>query len=212
MKSVSGTVLLCLALVAVVLGVFVYSVVRTPLLSEAELRDRGVIILPRPRELAEFELTDTHGEAFTVEDLRGGWSFVLFGFTNCPDVCPTSMSVLAQAERQLQQTSPDSAGEFNGILVTVDPQRDDIATLGAYVGAFSARFVGVAGAVDETVAFARQLNVGFARVPSTDGEYAVDHGSQIVIVNPNGHYHGFIKMPHRVDTITQAFQFLRANF
>lgn len=212
MKSVSTTVLLCLALVAVVLGVFVYSVVRTPILTETQLRDRGVIILPSPRQIADFELTDTRGEAFTVEDLRGGWSFLFFGFTSCPDICPTSMSVLAQAERQLQQTSPDSADEFNGVLVTVDPERDDVETLAAYVGAFSERFVGVVGTVEATVEFARQLNVGFARVPSADGDYAVEHGGQIVIVNPNGHYHGFIKMPHRVETITQTFQSLRASF
>ena len=212
MKPVSKTVLTCLALVAVVLGVFVYSVIRTPILTETELRDRGVIILPRPREIADFELTDTRGEAFTVEDLQGGWTFLFFGFTSCPDICPTSMSVLAQAERQLQQTSPDSAAQFNGVLVTVDPERDDVETLAAYVGAFSERFVGVAGSVEATVEFARQLNVGFARVPSADGDYAVEHGRQIVIVNPNGHYHGFIKMPHRVETITQTFQSLRASF
>ena len=99
MRSVTGTVLLCLALVAVVLGMFVYSVTRPTLLSAEQLRERGVIILPRPREIAKFELVDTSGEAFTVEDLQGVWSFVFFGFTNCPDVCPTSMSVLAQAER-----------------------------------------------------------------------------------------------------------------
>ena len=212
MKSVSATVLSCLALIAVVLGVFVYSVVRTPILTEAALREKGVIILPRPREIAGFELTDTRGEAFTIENLQGGWSFLFFGFTSCPDICPTSMSVLAQAERQLQQTSPDSALQFNGVLVTVDPERDDVETLAAYVGAFSERFVGVVGSVEETVGFARQLNVGFARVPSADGDYAVEHGGQIVIVNPNGHYHGFIKMPHRVETITQAFQSLRASF
>ena len=63
------------------------------------LRDRGVIILPQPREIAEFKLVDTQGEPFTVERLRGAWSFIFFGFTNCPDICPTSMSVLAQAER-----------------------------------------------------------------------------------------------------------------
>ena len=219
MRSIPATVLLCLAVVAVVLGMFFYSVVRTPLLSEAELRDRGVIILPSPREIGSFALMDTRGEAFTVERLSGGWSFIFFGFTNCPDICPTTMSVLAQAERQLQQSSPDAVLEFNAVLVTVDPERDDLATLGDYVGAFSPRFVGVAAGLEETVEFARQLNVGFAKAPvSNDGptqgelDYGVDHSSQIVIVNPSGHYHGFIKMPHRADTVAQAFQSLRASF
>ncbi|MDH3642046.1 MAG: SCO family protein [Gammaproteobacteria bacterium] len=215
MTSVAKTVLLCLALVAVVLGMFVYSVTRPALLSAAELRDRGVIILPRPREIAGFKLADTRDGAFTVEDLRGAWTFVFFGFTNCPDICPTSMSVLAQAERQLQGSDPEGAEDFHGVLVTVDPERDDLETLGDYVEVFSPRFVGVAGALDETAGFARQLNVGFGKVPSESGEpgdYGVDHGAQIVIVNPSGHYHGFIKMPHRADTVAQAYKSLRANF
>ena len=193
---------------------FVYSVTRTPLLSAEQLRDRGVIILPQPRAIAEFKLVDTQGEPFTVERLLGAWSFIFFGFTNCPDICPTTMSVLAQAERQLQQTNPEEASQFNGVLVTVDPDRDDPKSLGEYVGAFSGRFVGVVGSVADTAEFALQLNVGFSRMPSDSpaGEYSVDHSSQIVIVNPSGHYHGFIKMPHRVDTVVQAFQSLRASF
>jgi protein SCO1/2 len=217
-RPVTATVLLCLALIAVVLGMFVYSVTRTPLLSDAELRDRGVFILPKARELAEFELLETGGGTFTVENLKGGWTFLFFGFINCPDICPTSMSVLAQAERQIQQTTPDAAGEFRGVLVTVDPARDDLATLGTYVAAFSPRFVGVVGALDDTAEFARQVNVGFAKVPTLGdsagdgGDYSVDHSAQIVIINPRGHYHGFIKMPHQADTIAQAFASLRANF
>ena len=212
MRSVRSTVLLCIALVAVVLGMFVFSITRQPVLSAAELRDLGVIILPRPREIAEFELRDTHGGAFTIQSLKDAWTFVFFGFTNCPDVCPTSMSVLAQAERQLRQSSPDTANEFRAVLVTVDPERDDLDTLADYVGAFSARFVGVAGEIQETFEFARQLNVGFVKIPAEHGDYTVDHGAQIVIVNPSGHYHGFIKMPHRRDTVTQAFLALRENF
>jgi len=210
-RSVRATVGLCLALVALVLGMFVYSVLRTPVLDEAQLRDLGVIILPEPREIAGFEFTDTHGQPFTAARLQDRWTFVFFGFTNCPDVCPTTMAVLAQAERQVQQADPESAQQFNVVLVTVDPERDDLPTLGAYVNAFSPRFVGVAGSVRQTSEFARQLNVAFDKVPSADG-YTMDHSAQIVIINPRGHYHGFIKLPHQADTIAQAFASLRANF
>lgn len=211
MRSIAATVALCLALVAMVLGLFVYSVLRTPVLNEAQLRDLGVIILPTPREIAPFELNATNGQPFGVADLQGHWTFVFFGFTNCPDICPTTMAELAKAERELRQTDPESAEQFRVVMVTVDPERDDVATLAAYVGAFSPQFVGAAGAVAATVELARQLNVGIAKVPSADG-YTVDHGGQIVIVNPKGHYHGFIKLPHQADTIVQAFASLRANF
>ncbi len=215
MRSVTATVLLCLSLAAAAVGAFVYSVLREPVLSDAELRDLGVFVLPRPRAIGAFQLESTRGGSFTAADLQGGWSFLFFGFTNCPDVCPTTMAVLAQAERELLAGSPEDADRFAGVLVSVDPERDDVRTLGEYTAAFSPRFFGVTGPFDELASFARQLNVGFGKVPAPEGsfsEYLVDHGAQIVIINPQGHYHGFIRAPHTADTIVQTFQSLAARF
>jgi protein SCO1 len=201
------TIALSLAFVAVVLGMFFYTMTRPHTLSDEELRERGVFILPTPREISAFELTEHTGKPFTVESLRGRWSFIFFGFTNCPDICPTSMGVLAQAQRQIEAEAP-GAHPFQGILVTVDPDRDDQETLGRYVEAFSPEFVGVRGDRAPTAAFATQLNAAFAMVPANDGGYQVDHTANIVIVNPRGHYHGFVRMPHNVDTIVEAFRSL----
>lgn len=208
MTPLRRTILLCLAFVAVVLGVFVYSVLRTPILTDEELRTLGVFVLPTPREIAPFELTTHTGEPFTARDLEGQWSFLFFGFTHCPDICPTSLSVLAQAERRLREESPAAAERFQGILVTVDPERDDRETLGRYVEAFSPSFLGLRGDRAATAEVATQLNVAFAQVPADDGAYQVDHTANIVIVNPRGHYHGFAKMPHQADTIVAAFRSL----
>jgi protein SCO1 len=202
------TVTLSLAFVAIVLGMFYYTMTRPHVLSDEALRERGVFVLPTPREIAPFELAAHTGEPFTVADLRGRWSFIFFGFTNCPDICPTSMSVLAQAKRQIESELPQSAEQFQGILVTVDPDRDDQETLARYVQAFSPEFVGVRGDRAPTAAFATQLNAAFAMVPANDGVYQVDHTANIVIVNPRGHYHGFVRTPHNVDTIVDAFRSL----
>lgn len=212
MTPVRLTVFLCLAFIAIVVGMFVYSVIRTPVLSDEELREQGVFVLPRPREIAEINLLDHTGEPFTVEDLQGHWSFIFFGFTNCPDICPTSMSVLGQAERLLQSEDPEAAASFRGILVTVDPERDDLETLGAYVHAFSPRFMGVGGQREDIAGFATQVNVAFARMPGDGQGYQVDHTANIVIVNPRGHYHGFAKMPHQADTIVAAYRSLANRF
>jgi protein SCO1 len=211
MTPVRITVGLCLAFVAAVLGMFVYTKLQEPLLSDAQLRDRGVLVLPTPREIAPFALSDHRGETFTLEDLTGHWSFLFFGFTNCPDICPTSMAVLSQARRRLEAEYPGLAGDFQGILVSVDPERDDQQTLARYVEAFSPDFIGVRGDLAATAAFSTQLNVAFAKVPSDDGSYQVDHTANIVIVNPRGHYHGFAKMPHDADTIVEAFRTLHAR-
>lgn len=209
MTALRLTVGLCLVFVAVVLGMFVYSVTRTPVLSNEELAAKGIFLFPEPREIAPFELATHTGEPFTLEDLRGHWSFLFFGFTNCPDVCPTSMAVLAEARRRIEETAPEALDEFQGILVSVDPERDDQQTLARYVHAFSPSFIGVRGDKAATAGLATQVNVVFAKVPADDGGYQVDHSANIVIVNPRGHYHGFAKMPHQADTITAAFTSLR---
>ena len=212
MTPVRITVALCLALVAVVLGLFVYSVTRTPVLSDAELAERGVFLFPQPREIAPFELSTHSGEPFTLQDLQGRWSFLFFGFTNCPDVCPTTMAALGQARRRLAEQQPEAVDEFQGVLVTVDPERDDAATLAQYVHAFAPSFIGVRGDLEATAGLTTQLNVAFGKVPVGGGGYQVDHTGNIVIVNPRGHYHGFIRMPHDADTIAAAFTALRERW
>lgn len=213
MTGLQKTVALCLAFIAVVVGLFVYSVVRTPILSEEALREQGVFILPRPREISPIELESHTGEAFTLADLQGKWTFAFFGFTNCPDICPTTMAVMGQARRSLGDDA------FQGLLVSVDPERDTAEVLGNYATAFAPDFIGVRGEIPELGAFAQQVNVAFAKVPlvGADGEvdpegYLVDHSANIVIINPRGHYHGFIKYPQQADTIKAAFQSLAANF
>ncbi len=212
MTPLRATIALCLVFVAVVVGMFVYSMTRTPALSDEQLRERGVFILPTPREIAPFQLTRHDGEPFTVADLEGQWSFLFFGFTNCPDVCPTAMSVLAQADRQLAEQDPAARAEFQGVLVSVDPERDDQAALADYVAAFSPDFVGVRGDRAATAALATNLNVAFAQVPADDGGYLVDHTANFVIVNPRGHYHGFVKMPHQADSIVATLRTLRERW
>ena len=107
----------------------------------------------------------------------------------------------------------------------MDPDRDTLETLGAYVTAFSPRFLGVTGSREELVELTTQVNVAFAKVPLTEtlaqgmqnpealaNAYTVDHTGNIVIINPRGHYHGFIKLPHDPETIRLTFQTLAAQF
>jgi protein SCO1/2 len=183
-------------------------------LSEEALKEQGVFILPRPREIAPFELVAHTGEPFTLEDLTGRWTFAFFGFTNCPDVCPTTMAVMGQARRTLGE-----GDAFQGILVSVDPERDDAAKLAAYTTAFAPDFLGVRGSREAVAGFAEQVNVAFGKVPAFDEDgapdpdnYLVDHSANVVIINPRGHYHGFIKYPQQADTMVAAYQTLAADF
>ena len=206
MSPVGKTVALCLALVAMVVGAFVYTTTRTPVPSLTELREAGVFVLPQARNLQPFTLTTADGRDFGVDDLRGRWSFLFFGSTHCPDICPTTMAVMAEAERRLEETD-----KFHGVLVTVDPQRDTPDVLAAYVAAFSRDFTGLTGSRPQIAALASQVSVAFAKVPAEDGGYSMDHSGQIVLINPAGQYHGVIKMPHTSQTIADTFLVMAAQ-
>ena len=108
--------------------------------SDEELREFGFIPYPEPRDVGDFALADAAGGAFDAERLRGRWSFMFFGFANCPDICPITMTVLGKAERLLIDAGDEP---FRGIMVTVDPERDTATLLAEYVQAFSSNFVGV---------------------------------------------------------------------
>jgi protein SCO1/2 len=177
------------------------------------MRERGTFLLPTPRELAPFSLTDQRGEAFTNASLAGHWTLLYFGFTSCPDICPVTLSMLAQAERDLGALGkPELVQNFRVVLVTVDPDKDDPATLGQYVEAFSPSFLGVTGSKSDLAALATQVNVAFRKVPTKDGGYTVDHTGNIVIVNPRGHYHGFIRPPHEKEKIIESYRSLVASW
>lgn len=210
--SVATTVALCLLFIAIVLGMFYYSVTRTPVLTPEQLAEQGVVVWPQPRELRPFELQLADGGTIGNTDLIGQWSVLFFGFTNCPDICPVTLSELAQARRLLSQNAPELVPSVQGYMVTVDPERDTPAVLARYVDAFGAEFEGIHGAHGDVAAFAQDVNVAFAKMPSETGPYTIDHTGNLVILNPEGHYHGFIKLPHRADTIANALQALAASF
>ncbi len=207
------TVALCLLFVAIVVGVFVYSVNRPPVLSDEALRQKGVFVWPEPRPIEPFHLTTASGKAFTLENLQGTWSFLYFGFTHCADTCSATMNALAAARQQLARTHAQALPDFQVVMVTVDPERDDPETLARYVHTFSPAFIGVRGDRAATAGLAGQVNVAFSKVPAAEGGgYEVEHSTSIVIVDPKGDYHGFAKSPHEAATIVSAFLSLRQRW
>ena len=162
--------------------------------SDEELGAFNFTPYPEPRDVGDFLLDDAAGGDFGAERLRGRWSFMFFGFANCPDICPITMAVLGKAERVLIEAGDEP---FQGILVTVDPERDTAALLGEYVGTFSEDFVGVTGSVPEIFAFARSFHAGFSKVLVEDTElvYTMNHSGRIAVVDPLGRHYGNISSP-----------------
>jgi len=136
------------------------------------------------------ELTDHTGKARRLEDFRGKVVVVFFGFTRCPDVCPTTLADAAQAMRQL---GPD-ADRVQVLFVSVDPERDTQEALAKYVPAFDARFLGLRGDLEATRRATKEFKVYFEKRPGkTPDDYSVDHSAQSYVLDPQGRLRLFVR-------------------
>ena len=133
-----------------------------------------------------FKLTDQNGKVVTDQDLKGRPTLVFFGFTNCPDVCPTALQVMAAA---LDKLGPN-AERITPVLISVDPEHDTPALLAAYVASFHPRLVGLTGSPAEIDAVAKAYRVYVKKVadPKSTAGYTIDHSSIIYVVGPDGAY------------------------
>lgn len=211
-SGIRNTVIACLAFVAIVLGSFIWSVVREPPPPSLEaLKADGVYTLPQPRELTPFMLDGTDGRPFDRDALSGQWTLAYFGFTYCGDICPTSMAALAAGYRELESRGLADAVAVR--LVSVDPERDSLELLRDYAHGFHPDFEGARAPVADVAELAQQVNISFGKMPGeTPEDYLVEHSGQIVIFNPRGHFHGFIRMPHDGGRIARAIEALSAHF
>jgi protein SCO1/2 len=166
--------LLSLGVVAIVTGALF-----ARMLSGSVSLDSGTW-LPRARALAEFHLQDMSGREFDLNNLRGHPTLLFFGFTNCPDVCPTTLSTLEQVQRQ----APLAGAQV--VFVSVDPERDSDASLQAYLGAFDKNFVGVRGERTALAPLLRSLNAIAVRQDLPGGGYTMDHSATLYLLDTQG--------------------------
>ena len=136
--------------------------------------------LPQPRTLPQFHLQDLSGADFGLEQLRGHPTLLFFGFTNCPDVCPTTLATLAQVQR-----APPLPGS-QVLFITIDPERDSAASLQVYLGAFNNRFVGARGDAAALAPLLKSLGAIAVREKLPDGSYTMDHSATLYLLDTRG--------------------------
>ena len=170
------------------------------------------VLRPEPKPLQAFELTDQYQQPFNLERLQGKWSFVFFGYTYCPDICPTTLSTLTAVVRQLQ-TDPQDMPDTQVVFVSVDPQRDTPDVIEGYLKYFSEAFQGITGAQQDIDNLARQFGAGYMKEPeAAPGQYLVSHTSSIFLVDPNGRLLAAFPPPHDPDTIVEQFRQIHSLF
>jgi protein SCO1/2 len=191
-RGVKLTVAAVLAFIVLVVAGFIYRIQLPRVLTVSEMQANGLYLLDPPREIGGFALVDHRGEPFTDEDLEGHWTLIFFGFTHCPDICPTTMAFLDRFVGALEGTE---VADTAVVMISVDPARDSVEQLASYVPYFNEDFTGVTGDFLELFRLATNLNTPFRKVPGQGDDYVVDHSANVVLVNPRGHYHGFFKAP-----------------
>jgi protein SCO1/2 len=162
-------------------------------------------VYPEPKAISPFHLVQHNGSTFTLDALKGKWTFVYFGFTYCPDVCPTTLVELNRVQKSLADAELDADNQY--FLVTVDPQRDTPERLAQYVVYFNKKFIGATGSDEALTKFTQDIGILYAYPEGRKGKnYAVDHSSTLALFNPNARLHAVFTSPHRAEEIVEGFE------
>lgn len=161
--------------------------------SQLSAEPKLALVYPQPRVLADFQLTDQHGELVSRERLYGQWTLAFVGYTYCPDICPLTLAKLAGLQ-------PELAKQVNQPLkvwfISVDPKRDSTQKLNEYVSYFNQpNVLGMTAGHEQLFPFVRQLGLMYALSSSTDTDYLVDHSASVVLINPQGQLVAMFKPP-----------------
>jgi len=174
------------------------------------LPDRVMTLFPAPKPLAAFAFTDQENRAFDLSRLKGKWSFLFFGYTHCPDICPTTLATLARVREDLAKGAA-GAKDVQFVFISVDPNRDTAGRLRQYVTFFDATFLGVTGDNAQLANLAGQLGAAYqVEVRPATENYPVYHTAAVFLVDPRARYHAVFAPPFDAEGISRRFEVLRA--
>lgn len=201
MSRIQTTVFILVALIALVIGLTVYRVLDSePQADPTRMLDAGIILLPQSRTVPALSLTNQEGEAVQVDELKGKWTLLFFGYTFCPDICPATLAEL----RQLRNELPEALRErMQPVLVSVDPHRDTPEQLKQYLGFFGAGFIGLTGPLEDIQTLANGVGIPFIPGDTSRENYTVDHSGNLVLIGPDGRQRGFIRAPLKVQKLKE---------
>ena len=179
---VAAALLVCLALAAC---------------SRAPALPTTATVLPGPNPVPAFALLDQHGNAVDESVFEGQWDLVFFGFTHCPDICPTTLQVLSAAKAELAADGQSPLPRI--VLVSVDPERDTPEIMRQYVDYFGAGNLGITGTLDEITKLTSGLGIYFQKQESDDENYNVDHSAAVLVIDPDGSFSAVFGGTHKVE-------------
>lgn len=172
---------------------------------ERGLREAGIVLLSHSRELPKVTLLSTTDADLASVAQEGRWQLVFFGYTYCPDICPTT---LAEVRRIYSALPQDVRDRLQVWMVSVDPERDTPQQLRAYLDFFDPSFQGLSGELADIQNLSQVLGIPFIPGDSSQPGYTVDHGANLALIGPDGRHRGFIRAPLRVDALIKQLPLL----
>ena len=163
-------------------------------------------LLPATAELPEFSLLDQNGQTIGRDVFEGQWDLLFFGFTQCPDICPLTLQVLADAQRQLADAGQDPLPRI--VFVSVDPERDTPDVVGQYIGHFGDDSLGITGSLDELRKLTNDLGIFFEKSGSDEENYSVAHSAVVLLIDPDGRFHSLFGSPHKTENFVHDLQII----
>jgi len=193
---VTATALILIASLAAAVGLWWGARVLAP---QAQPTLQAAVMYPAPRPLPAFQLTRADNTPLTLADWKGHWTVAFFGYTHCPDVCPTTLATFKQVWKQLD---PAVATRVRFDFISVDPARDTPEQLSRYVAYFNPAFIAATGSDDALAPLTQALGLVYSRAKSDGSDYTVDHSASAVIIDPQGRQAGLFRPPFDASKIT----------
>lgn len=164
------------------------------------------------KSIPDFELFDQDSQPVNQDSFKGRWSFLFFGYTNCPDICPITMTIPNQFREKIQDDAINSDTDI--VFVSVDPQRDSAAHLKRYMGYFDKSFKGYTGEKTQIDRLADPLGIFYRMVenPNSAEDYIVDHSASILLVDPAGDLRAIFGAPHKPAVLATDYRLIRNAF
>lgn len=199
--------LILMSVVMVTAFVFYFGVFRTPSHQYDRINIDGTY-LTTAIPTTDFALTDNHNASFTKENLKGHWTMMFFGFTNCGMVCPTTLDALNKMYNLMQKNmKSDQLPQV--VFVSVDPDRDSVKRINDYVMAFNSHFIGVRAEIAETIALEKQFHIVAAKM-EVDGkgknQYTINHTAEILVINPQAELQALLSFPHEPEQLVKDYK------
>ena len=208
MKAVNKNLIIILVFMVTVLSLFINKLTTPRTLSNDELLINGLFLFDTPKEISDFEFFSSNSKSITKSDLMGKWTLMYFGFTNCPDECPTTMYQLSKLIRVLRDKD-FTLDDKQWILVSIDPERDTSEIIDRYAKGFDKDFIGVSNSRPMLLSLATQLSVNNV-MPShsnhMDHSHLDNHVNNIILLNPEGKFAGIFRPPYDISRLSLTYQ------